>query len=116
MESLKKEGKIRYYGIGHLPLDKTKEYLEIGNVSFVLAEMSPVNTSRYKELYPLREKYNFDIIAFSITGRGLLSGKISEKVEFGSNDIRSKDTLFRKSRARLWHKYSREVDGYRKEI
>lgn len=98
LESLKKEGKIRYYGIGHLPLDKTKEYLEIGNVSFVLAEMSLVNTSRYKELYPLREKYNFDIIAFSITGRGLLSGKISEKVEFGSNDIRSKDPLFRKSR------------------
>jgi len=95
---LYKEGKIKYYGIGHLPLDKTEEYLSTGNVSFVLAEMSPVSTFRYKELYPLQEKYNFDIIAFSITGRGLLSGKINEKVKFGNNDIRSKDPLFAKSR------------------
>ncbi|WP_236914717.1 aldo/keto reductase [Clostridium sp. Cult2] len=98
LELLKKEGKIKYYGIGHLPLDKTEEYLNLGNISFVMAEMSPVNTYRYKELHPLQEKYNFDIIAFSITGRGLLSGKINEKVQFGSNDIRSIDPLFKKSR------------------
>lgn len=98
LELLKKEGKIKYYGIGHLPLDKTKEYLDLGDVSFVMAEMSPVNIYRYKELQPLQAKYNFDIIAFSITGRGLLSGKINGKTQFLSNDIRSIDPLFKKSR------------------
>ncbi len=98
LELVKREGKIKYYGIGHLPLDKIKEYLDLGNVSFVMAEMSPINTYRYKELQPLQEKYNFDIIAFSITGRGLLSGKINEKTQFSSNDIRSIDPLFKKSK------------------
>lgn len=98
LEFLKKEGKIKYYGIGHLPLDKTEKYLNTGNISFILAEMSPVNAYRYKELYPLREKYKFDIIAFSITGRGLLSGKINKSVRFGNDDIRSKDPLFLNSR------------------
>lgn len=98
LELLKKEGKIKYYGIGHLPLAKTKKYLDLGNVSFVMAEMSPVTTYRYKELHQLQEKYKFDIIAFSITGRGLLSGKITENVQFSSNDIRRIDPLFKRSR------------------
>lgn len=98
LESLKQEGKIRYYGVGHLPLDKTIEYLDLGDISFVLAEMSPVSTYRYRELHPLQARYDFNIIAFSITGRGLLSGTINNSTQFANNDIRSIDPLFKKSR------------------
>jgi len=98
LEYLSKAGKIRHYGIGHLPLDITEEYLRKGNVSYVLAEMSPVSTARYRELHPLQNIYGFDIIAFSITGRGILSGKINKRVQFSKDDIRSKDPLFIKSR------------------
>ncbi len=98
LESLKKEGKIRYYGIGHLPLDKTIEYLDLGNISFILAEMSPLSTYRYKELHPLQEKYDFNIICFSITGRGMLSGRINANTQFLSTDIRSIDPLFNGAR------------------
>lgn len=98
LEALKREGKIRYYGIGHLPLDKTLEYLKLGDISFVLAEMSPVNTYRYRELHGLQEKYDFEIIAFSITGRGILSGAIHTGTQFTDDDIRSIDPLFKRSR------------------
>lgn len=98
LENLKKEGKIRYYGIGHLPIDKTIEYLNYGDISFILAEMSPVNTFRYRELRYLQQKYNFNIIAFSITGRGILSGTISPYTKFTNTDLRNIDPLFRRAR------------------
>lgn len=98
LEELKKEGKIRYYGIGHLPIDKTVEYLNCGEVSFVMAEMSPVNTFRYNELHKLQKKYDFNIIAFSITGRGILSGKINSSTKFSDTDLRSIDPLFKRAR------------------
>ncbi|TAH61450.1 MAG: aldo/keto reductase [Gottschalkiaceae bacterium] len=98
LESLKQDGKIRCYGVGHLPFDKTIEYLDLGEISFVLAEMSPVSTCRYRELHQLQARYDFKIIAFSITGRGLLSGTINSSTQFTNNDIRSIDPLFKKSR------------------
>lgn len=98
LEGLKKEGKIRYYGIGHLPIDKTIEYLNHGDISFILAEMSPANTFRYKELRYLQQKYDFNIIAFSITGRGILSGTISQHTKFADTDLRNIDPLFKRAR------------------
>lgn len=98
LEQLKKEGKIRYYGVGHLPLERTLEYLKLGNVSTVLAEMSPVAMSRYRELSSLQNKYGFGIIAFSVTGRGLLTGKVNVNTEFLEGDIRRVDPLFKKGK------------------
>ena len=94
LEQLKKQGKIRQYGVGHLPLDKTRQYLEYGRPLSVLAEMSPVALNRYQELQPLQERCGFGIIAFSVTGRGLLTGKIGPNCRFAPGDIRSKDPLF----------------------
>lgn len=98
LEQLKQAGKIRYYGVGHLPLERTLEYLEQGNVSTVLAEMSLVATSRYRELSFLQARYDFGIIAFSVTGRGLLTGKVDTNTEFLKGDIRRVDPLFKKSK------------------
>ena len=94
LEQLKKQGKIRQYGVGHLPLDKTRQYLEYGRPLSVLAEMSPVALNRYQELRPLQERCGFGIIAFSVTGRGLLTGKSGPNCRFAPGDIRSKDPLF----------------------
>lgn len=98
LDLLKRQGKIRYYGIGHLPMDKTEEYLQKGHVHSILAEMSPVSTRRYKELSSLLKKYNFKIIAFSITGRGLLSGSIKMDTKFKEEDIRRIDPLFKRNK------------------
>jgi len=98
LQHLREQGKIRYIGVGHLPMDKTLEYLKLGCVSTVLAEINPICTARYKELIQLQEDYDFGIIAFSITGRGLLTGTIDAKTQFSENDIRRIDPLFKKSK------------------
>lgn len=94
LEHLKNQGKIRQYGIGHLPLDKTRQYLEYGSPLSVLAEMSPVALNRHQELHPLQKCYSFGIIAFSVTGRGLLTGNIGPNCQFAPGDIRRNDPLF----------------------
>jgi len=89
LEDLVSEGKICHYGIGHLP---------------VLMELSTVTRDSRKKLLPLCQKYGVGAIAFSVTGRGLLTGRFKngKKMEkkngkekkFEPGDIRNIDPLF----------------------
>ena len=98
LEELVDMGKIRYYGVGHLPKEVIKEYCEIGDPFSVLAEFSAVSRESYESLFPLYEKYNLGIIAFSTTGRGLLTGRFKGKPHFEEGDIRVIDPLFQHER------------------
>ena len=98
LEELVDMGKIRYYGVGHLPKEVIKEYCEIGDLFSVLAEFSAVSRESYESLFPLYEKYNLGIIAFSTTGRGLLTGRFKGKPHFEEGDIRVIDPLFQHER------------------
>lgn len=98
LEDLKSQGKIRSYGVGHLPLDITRQYLELGQPQTVLAEMNVAVLDRYLELHPLQQKYDFGLIAFSVTGRGLLTGSLPSAPQFENTDIRSLDPLFQREK------------------
>jgi aryl-alcohol dehydrogenase-like predicted oxidoreductase len=98
LELLMSRGKIRSYGVGHLPLDKTRQYLELGRPQTVLAEMNAAALDRYRELRPLQQSHDFGIIAFSVTGRGLLTGKIPSVPHFVGSDIRRLDPFFKRSK------------------
>lgn len=98
LEELKKSGKIKHYGIGHLPMDVSLEYLKLGNISTILGEVHAANTSRYKELHSLQDIYDFQIIAFSAAGRGIFSGNFNSNTEFSHKDIRNVDPLFKYSK------------------
>ena len=98
LEELVDMGKIRHYGVGHLPIEAIKEYCENGNPLSALAEFSAVSKESYESLSPLYEKYNLGIIAFSTTGRGLLTGRFKEKPNFEDGDIRVIDPLFQHER------------------
>ena len=98
LELLKSQGKIRSYGVGHLPLDKTLQYLELGRPQTVLAEMNAASLERYRELRPLQQDHDFGIIAFSVTGRGLLTGKIPSVPHFAGSDIRRLDPFFKRGK------------------
>lgn len=98
LERLQEQGKIRAYGLGHLPLDRTLDYLESGNPRTVMADMNPANLKQYLQLHPLQARYDFGIIAFSVTGRGLLTGTISQDTAFAPGDLRRIDPLFRRNR------------------
>ena len=84
--------------MGHLPLDKTLQYLELGRPQTVLAEMNAASLERYRELRPLQQDHDFGIIAFSVTGRGLLTGKIPSVPHFPGSDIRRLDPFFKRGK------------------
>jgi aryl-alcohol dehydrogenase-like predicted oxidoreductase len=98
LEKLVREGKIRRYGLGHLPLEVLKEYSEVGNPFSVLMELSAVGREARDAVLPFCREAGLAAIAFSITGRGILTGKIGTKVTFESGDIRILDPLFQRER------------------
>ena len=98
LEGLASEGKIRRYGIGHLPLERVKTYLTTGHVFSVLTELSAVARASCEELLPLCQAHSVGVIGFSVTGRGILTGKIKERPVFEAGDIRNVDPLFQRER------------------
>lgn len=60
--------------------------------------MNPLAMNRYDELSPYMDQFHFGIIAFSVTTRGLLTGKIREETKFPKNDLRSIDPLFKRAK------------------
>ncbi len=98
LEELVREGKIRHYGVGHLPRDRVEAYLETGRVFSVLLELSAVARESRRKLLPLCGAYGIGAIAFSVTGRGLLTGRFEERPSFEPGDIRNIDPLFQRER------------------
>jgi aryl-alcohol dehydrogenase-like predicted oxidoreductase len=98
LEELVKQGKIRKYGLCHLSLDSVKEYAESGDPFSVLMELSPVARTSLTTLLPVCEKHDMAGLAFSVTGRGILSGRFSPGYKFDPGDIRRIDPLFKRER------------------
>lgn len=118
LETLKQEGMIRHYGLGHLPILKLKEYIDCGEVFSILMEFSAVTRNPRKRLLPFCRDNRIGAIAFSVTGRGILSGKIREDVTFEPGDIRILDPLFQrehfKSALRIANKFDQISSRYGK--
>ena len=100
LEQLKVAGKIRHYGVGHLPPERLRSYLSEGQVFSVLVELSAVARSARDHVLPLCRQHDAGVLAFSVTGRGLLTGKIQADHIFAEGDIRQIDPLFQRERFR----------------
>jgi aryl-alcohol dehydrogenase-like predicted oxidoreductase len=98
LETLVQVGKIRHYGLGHLSIERVKEYIETGNIFSVLMELSAAARQARDGLLPLCRKHGIGAITFSVTGRGLLTGKYPAGYEFAAGDIRNFDPLFQRER------------------
>jgi aryl-alcohol dehydrogenase-like predicted oxidoreductase len=98
LEDLKSAGKIRYYGFGHLPPDQMAGYMVAGDVFSALTELSAVARGALEGRTSLCQDFDVGMIAFSITGRGLLTGKIGPGHTFEEGDIRRIDPLFQRGR------------------
>ena len=95
LNSLVAEGLIRRYGVSHLTVERVKAYAQTGNLFSVLMEFSPVARTAAQTLLPICDKHKLAGIAFSVTGRGILSGQYSAAHVFDAGDIRRMDPLFR---------------------
>jgi aryl-alcohol dehydrogenase-like predicted oxidoreductase len=97
LEQLVQQGKIRYYGLGHLPALRLWEYVQKGNVFSVMMELSAAARDARDEMLPFCREHDLAAIAFSVTGRGLLTGAIQTNDIFDAGDIRVLDPLFQKT-------------------
>lgn len=98
LEGLIVKGKIRNYGIGHLPIDSVKEYLTKGNLSSILMELNAVSLTYDNALWRLCKAHDLGVVAFSVTARGLLTGKFAQNSKFTNNDLRNIDPQFQRER------------------
>ncbi|MFW5928134.1 MAG: aldo/keto reductase [Thermoplasmatota archaeon] len=98
LEDLKMDGKIDNYGLSHLPIERVKEYVEEGDVAVSMLELSAVSRQAKKELLPFYNEHDIGAFAFSVTGRGILTGKFDEVPKFDPGDIRNMDPLFKHAR------------------
>ncbi|HEV56626.1 MAG TPA: aldo/keto reductase [Phycisphaerales bacterium] len=98
LDELAAAGKIRYYGVGHLSPGRVAEYLVAGHVFSMLIELSAVARGALERTAPLCRAHGVGLIAFSVTGRGLLTGAIGPDTAFGADDIRRLDPLFQRAR------------------
>ncbi len=98
LEQLKAAGKIRHYGVGHLPLPRLAAFFEAGDPFSELTELSAVARGRRERVLPLCQEHDVGVIAFSVTGRGLLTGAIGPDPAFEPGDIRRIDPLFQRER------------------
>ncbi|HOB90779.1 MAG: aldo/keto reductase [Bacillota bacterium] len=87
LDDLIAQGKIRSYGLGHLPLSKAVEYMTKGSVFSVLMEFSAVSRQSSRQLIFVCQQHGAAAIAFSVTGRGLLTGRVGRETRFEEGDI-----------------------------
>jgi aryl-alcohol dehydrogenase-like predicted oxidoreductase len=92
LDVLKKEGKIRYYGLSNI---HEKDYEEvkpfIGKIVSVQDEYSLACRKNEKDLKTLSENFKITPLTWGSLGQGILTGKYDKSVAFGTNDRRSRD-------------------------
>lgn len=98
LEGLVSSGKIRKYGICHLSRESALEYAVAGETFSILMELSPVARNSLDTLLPICQEHGLAAFAFSVTGRGILSGRYTKDHTFPKGDIRRMDPLFKRER------------------
>ena len=98
LEGLVQAGKIRRFGVGHLPADRVEDYAQASELFSVLMELSPVARAASRSHLPVCIKHDLAAIAFSVTGRGILTGRYGSQHPFSEGDIRRMDPLFQRER------------------
>jgi len=107
-EDLLRAGKIRAYGLGHLAPDRLAAFVQCGSPATVLVEFHPAHARAYHRARSLTEGQPIDLIAYSVTGRGLFAGAVPGQTRGDTpSSLASVDPLFRYENLR----FGREMAG-----
>lgn len=92
LEELKKEGKIRYYGLSNIHEDDYDEIRPfIGKIVSVQDEYSLACRKNERDLKTLSSNFQISPFTWGSLGQGILTGKYDKTAVFESNDRRSRD-------------------------
>lgn len=92
LESLQREGKIRYFGLSNIDSENIHELLPFKR-KFVCCqdEYSLACRSHEKSLISLKNELDVTPLTWGSLGQGILTGKYNQSCSFDSNDRRSRD-------------------------
>lgn len=92
LEQLKKEGKIRYYGLSNIHKSDVRELEECKGafVSFQ-DEYSLACRKNEADIIELADKFRMTPFTWGSLGQGILTGKYDKKCSFGPDDRRSRE-------------------------
>lgn len=92
LEALRRQGKIRYFGLSNYHGEEVKELVPFKN-KFVCCqdEYSLACRKNEQDLLMLSEEYGLSPLTWGSLGQGILTGKYTKDALFSSNDRRSRD-------------------------
>ena len=92
LEDLRRQGKIRYFGLSNYHGDDVKELIPYKD-KFVCCqdEYSLACRKNEQDLLTLSEEFGFSPLTWGSLGQGILTGKYTKDALFASNDRRSRD-------------------------
>lgn len=90
LEELKKEGKIRTYGLSNSQPSDLEEYQKYGDVSLVQEFFSILSPFHGRDYFPLCEKYNTVFQVYGVLEEGFLTSPEFLDQKFKDTDIRSR--------------------------
>lgn len=94
LELIKKEGKIKSYGISDVEGKTIQEFISLGKPESILFEYSAIQRQNAERIFGLCKERELLKIAYGIVGRGYLSSGFKEAAYLDEGDIRRELTLF----------------------
>lgn len=92
LEDLKRQGKIRYFGLSNYHGDEMAELLPYkGKFVCCQDEYSLACRKNEKDLKKLRDEFGVSPLTWGSLGQGILTGKYTKDALFATNDRRSRD-------------------------
>ena len=93
LEKLKKQGKIRYYGLSNIHQNDVSELAAFKENPFVSFqdEYSLACRKNEKDMFLFRDEFKMTPFTWGSLGQGILTGKYDKNCVFESNDRRSRE-------------------------
>lgn len=92
LDELRKNGKIRYYGISNITADTAKEFIpHKGRIVSFQNEYSLACRKFENDIFSISKQLNATPMSWGSLGQGILTGKYDKAVSFGQDDRRSRD-------------------------
>jgi len=89
-EILKKEGKIRYYGLSSIRPNVIKAFIERSNISSVMMQYSILDRRAEEWCLSLLQQNNIGVLARGTLAKGLLAGKeAKDYMSYSSSEVKN---------------------------
>ncbi|MBL36349.1 MULTISPECIES: aldo/keto reductase [unclassified Thalassolituus] len=94
VKDLIQEGKVRWFGMSEAGEESIRRAHAVQPLAALQSEYSLWTREPEQQILPVLEELGIGLVAFSPLGKGVLTGKIDDKVQFTDNDLRSKMPRF----------------------